>query len=169
MLLLDLINHENLKSRAQQQQLTVYLHVEKMWKKCKLSTRKIFGEYSLCYLSQCTLGNFESKRWKNIFIFVYLGPNHLLLWWQMTEFSHLAGALMEYFLEGVTPLRHWYINPKWEEQIQIFSSELTYQILNCALPSRKCSIKAPAKCKPPIYVMTVKFTRCQCPKYENGF
>ena len=29
MLLLDLINHENLKSRAQQQ-LTVYLHVEKM-------------------------------------------------------------------------------------------------------------------------------------------
>ena len=23
----------------------------------------------------------------------------------------LAGALMEHFLEGIAPLRHWYINP----------------------------------------------------------
>ena len=24
---------------------------------------------------------------------------------------HLAGALMEHFLQGIAPLRHWYINP----------------------------------------------------------
>ena len=47
------------------------------------------------------------------------GPNHLLIWWQisvksqdiLTEFLHLAGALMEHFLEGFGPLGHWYINP----------------------------------------------------------
>ena len=27
-----------------------------------------------------------------------------------TEFFHLAGALMGHFLEGIAPLRHWYIN-----------------------------------------------------------
>ena len=27
------------------------------------------------------------------------------------EVLHLAGALVEHFLEGITPLRHWYINP----------------------------------------------------------
>ena len=26
-------------------------------------------------------------------------------------FFHLAGALMEHLLEGIAPLRHWYINP----------------------------------------------------------
>ena len=37
--------------------------------------------------------------------------------------------------------------------IQIFSSELTYQNINGALPSSKCSIKAPAKCKTSVYVL----------------
>ena len=32
-------------------------------------------------------------------------------------------------------------------------SKLTYQSLNGALPSRKCSIKAPAKCKTSIFVL----------------
>ena len=27
------------------------------------------------------------------------------------EVLHLAGALMEHSLEGIAPLRHWYINP----------------------------------------------------------
>ena len=31
---------------------------------------------------------------------------------------------------------------------------LTYQSLNRALPSRKCSIKTPAKCKTSVYVLT---------------
>ena len=30
-------------------------------------------------------------------------------------FLHLAGALMEHFLEGIAWLRYWYINPKLEE------------------------------------------------------
>ena len=51
--------------------------------------------------------------WKNMKkILLDLGPNHLLLWWQisvktLTEFLHLAGALMEYFLGGSAPLRLW--------------------------------------------------------------
>ena len=52
-----------------------------------------------------------------------------------TEFLHLAGALMEHFLEGIALLRHWYINP----------NEIIFQIFNGVLPLRKCSIKAPAK------------------------
>ena len=41
--------------------------------------------------------------------------------------SSLGGALMEHFLEGIAPLRHWYINPneKSNKCLQIFSSELT--------------------------------------------
>ena len=41
------------------------------------------------------------------------------------SFIHLAGALMEHFLEGIAPLRHWYINPnekstkRYYRQIQI--------------------------------------------------
>ena len=57
---------------------------------------------------------------------------------------------MEHFLEGIAPLRHWYINPneKSNKYKSYFSSELTnHQSLNRALPSRKCSIKEPAKCK----------------------
>ena len=30
---------------------------------------------------------------------------------QKQEFLHLAGALKEHFVEGIAPLRHWYINP----------------------------------------------------------
>ena len=38
--------------------------------------------------------------------------------------------------------------------MQIFSSGLSYQSLNSELPSRKCSDKAPAKCKTSAYVLT---------------
>ena len=31
---------------------------------------------------------------------------------------HLAGALMEHFLEGIAPLRHWYISPN-EKSYQV--------------------------------------------------
>ena len=56
---------------------------------------------------------------------------------------------MEHFLEGIA----LYMKPKREEeQIQIFSSELTYQSLKGALPSSKCSIKEPTKCKTSVYV-----------------
>ena len=53
---------------------------------------------------------------------------------------------MEHFLEGIALPRHCYINAQEENQVQIFSSEFTYQSLNGASPSRKCSIKAPTKC-----------------------
>ena len=29
----------------------------------------------------------------------------------MADIRHLAGALVEHFLEGIAPLGHWYINP----------------------------------------------------------
>ena len=35
---------------------------------------------------------------------------------------HLAGALMEHFLEGIAPLRHWYINPN--EKSNTYKSSL---------------------------------------------
>ena len=62
---------------------------------------------------------------------------------------------MEHFHEGITPLRHWYFNPN-EKSNKYKSSllELTYQSLNGALPSRKYSMNAPAKCQTSIYVMT---------------
>ena len=46
----------------------------------------------------------------------YQGPNHLLHWRQIsiktwTEFLHLAGALLEHFLEMIGLLQNWYINP----------------------------------------------------------
>ena len=50
----------------------------------------------------------------------------------------LAGALMEHFLEGIALLRHKYINPNEKS-------------LNGAPPTRKYSIKTPAKCKISIY------------------
>lgn len=28
----------------------------------------------------------------------------------LTEFLHSAGVLMEHFLDGIAPLKHWYIN-----------------------------------------------------------
>ena len=54
---------------------------------------------------------------------------------------------MEHLFEGIAQLRHWYINPNEK-------FELTYLSLNGALPSRKCSSKAPAKCKTSVYVLT---------------
>ena len=29
----------------------------------------------------------------------------------INKFIHLAGTFMEHYLEGIAPLRHWYINP----------------------------------------------------------
>ena len=43
------------------------------------------------------------------------------------------------------------------------SSEFTYQSLNAALPSRKCSIKALAKCKHLVYVLMEI-----CLQWSNG-
>ena len=63
---------------------------------------------------------------------MHKGPNH-----------DLEGALMEHFFEGITPLRqlvHWPITNI------LFWVNLPIS-LNGALPSRKCSFKAPAKCK----------------------
>ena len=52
---------------------------------------------------------------------------------------------MEHFLERIALLRYWYINPneKSNKYKSTYSSELTYQSFNGALPSRKCSIKEP--------------------------
>ena len=62
---------------------------------------------------------------------------------------------MEHFLEGIALLRHWYINSN--EKINKYKSSLLRVNLpkpyNGALPSRKCSIKTPAKCKPSVYVL----------------
>ena len=63
------------------------------------------------------------------------------------EFLHIAGALMEHFLERIALLRHSYSNPN---ELRVLFSELTFQ-----KPSRKCSIKALAKSKTSIYVLTV--------------
>ena len=57
---------------------------------------------------------------------------------------------MEHFLERIALLRHWYSKSNEKS----FSSELTYQSLNRALPSRKCSIKEPDYEKTP-------FTSCR--------
>ena len=56
---------------------------------------------------------------------------------------------MEYFLEGIAPLRDRYINPNEESNKYKSSLELPYQSLNRALPSRKCY----NKCKTSIYVL----------------
>ena len=40
---------------------------------------------------------------------------------------HLAGALMEHFLEGIALLRHWYINPI--EKSNKYKSSLMSQII----------------------------------------
>ena len=71
------------------------------------------------------------------------------------EVLHLAGAFMEYFLEGRALLRLWQVNS--EEEIfylVLFPFRLMYQCLNGAIPSRKCSIKAPAKWRNSVYVLT---------------
>ena len=49
-----------------------------------------------------------------------------------TEFLHLAGALMANFLEGIAPLRHWYINPneKSNKYISTLLSQLTKALMD---------------------------------------
>ena len=74
---------------------------------------------------------------------------------RQTEFIQLASALMEHFLEGSALLRLWYAQLKREYlYLLLFSFVLMYQCLNGAIPSRKRSIKAPAKSKNSIYVLT---------------
>ena len=58
---------------------------------------------------------------------------------------HSASAIMEYFLEGIIPLRYWYIDPnKKPNRYKSSALELTYQSSNTTLHLRKCSIKTPA-------------------------
>ena len=65
---------------------------------------------------------------------------------------------MEHFLEGIALLRHWQINPNEKINKYTYKYSLkSYQNLNGALPSRKCSIKAPVKCKTSIYDLTQIF------------
>ena len=61
---------------------------------------------------------------------------------------------MEHLLEGIAPLKDIGISLTQMRRVTNTNllSELTYQSLNGALPSRKCSIKAPAKCKTSVYV-----------------
>ena len=77
---------------------------------------------------------------------------------RISSFSRcpIKAALMGNFHGGIPPLRYWYTNPneKSNKHKYVLSSELTYQSLNRALPSRKCSIKAPAKCITSVYVLT---------------
>ena len=44
-------------------------------------------------------------------------------------------------------------NCSYKTQLRILTNELTYQSLNRALPSRKCSIKTSAKCKTSVFVL----------------
>ena len=70
--------------------------------------------------------------------------------------SSSSRCLIEQILEGIVPLKDWYILPKWEyQQVKFFSSELTQQSLNRECLSSKCSTKAPAKCNTSIYVLIV--------------
>ena len=64
---------------------------------------------------------------------------------------------MEHFLEGIAPLRHLYINPNEKSNkyksspLSSLTKALTEHFLQGNVPS---SIKAPAKCKTSIYVLT---------------
>ena len=84
------------------------------------------------------------------------GLNCLLLWRQISvKVLHSVGTLMEHIFEGSAPLRLWYVNS--EEKIcmvLLFSFGLMYQCLNRAIPSRKCSNKAPSKWRKSVYVLT---------------
>ena len=81
---------------------------------------------------------------------------------------NLATSLMEHFLEGSSTLRFWQVNS--EEKILywlLFSFGLMYQCLNGAIPSRKCSITAPAKWRNSVYVLTEicnQRSKWLCPK-----
>ena len=66
---------------------------------------------------------------------------------------------MEHFLEGIALLGHWYINPN-EKSNKCKSSlliKLTKASYNGAVPSRKCSIKVPAKCITSVYMSWWRF------------
>ena len=57
-----------------------------------------------------------------------------------TEFLHLAGALMEQILEGIAPLRHWYINQNEKSnkyKSYPLSFNLTEHFLQGNVPLRK--------------------------------
>ena len=57
------------------------------------------------------------------------------------SFCILTGALINQILEGIAPLRHWYVNPNEKSnKYNFFFTYPIYQSLNKALPSRKCSI-----------------------------
>ena len=64
---------------------------------------------------------------------------------------------MEHFLEGRAPLRlKAYVSELRREYLYLllFSFGLMYQYLKGAIPSRKCSIKTPAKGRNSVYVLT---------------
>ena len=77
--------------------------------------------------------------------FYILGPIIYSFWWQtFVKIFYLdRDFAFSRCFNGIFPWRKWYIDT-W---IQIFTSELTYQSFNGALPLRICSIKAPAKWK----------------------
>ena len=84
---------------------------------------------------------------------VQLGPNHYFIKGRspsetLTEVLHLAGALIEHFLEGYAPLSHWHIYPNEKSNKYKYSLPKSSTSFN----SRKCSIKASAKCKTSIYL-----------------
>ena len=60
-----------------------------------------------------------------------------------------------FYLEGSAPLMLWSVNHRREELYLLrFLFGLMYQCPNGAIPSRKCSIKAPDKWRNSIYVLT---------------
>ena len=61
----------------------------------------------------------------------------------MAEFFHLVGALMEHFLEGSA-----------REYLYLLIWVNVPMSINGVIPSRKCSIKAPAKLRNYGYVLT---------------
>ena len=83
-----------------------------------------------------------------------IGFNHLIIWWQISRntsfFIQQIGALMEHFLEGIGTLTH---------TRRVTNTNLLFRVnlpkhRHRALPSRKFSMKAPAKCKTFVYVLT---------------
>ena len=74
----------------------------------------------------------------------------------LNRVSSSSRCLIEQILEGIVPLKDWYILPKWEyQQVKFFSSELTQQSLNRECLSSKCSTKAPATQRNSVFVLTL--------------
>ena len=61
----------------------------------------------------------------------------------MTEFLHLAGTLMDYFLEGIAPIRYVYIEQKIEKKKQI---QIIPTLMNHFL-QRNFPLRSQPKCK----------------------